>query len=152
MPSHLPKSWEAVDGGDQLMRWLPDATNDFFARLQWERKSYEESNHAPHAVLNGDQSRDFMEIEVPPGMSVRLSADGSSDPDGDDLSFKWWQYGMADTYDGMVLLSDSTGIDVSFDLPSDLGDEDIHVILEVVDDGEPTLKSYRRAIIRSSIK
>jgi len=149
-PSHLPKAWKAIEGGNELMRWLPDATNNFFARAQWEKRSFDEANHVPQATLNGDDSKDFIQIESNPGEKVSFSAKGSNDPDGDELIYKWWQHKIADSYEGSVLLSDTTGIETSFTVPNDLGDHEIHIILEVVDNGEPALKSYRRVIINKA--
>ena len=49
-------------------------------------KSYAEANHPPVVELVN-----ALDLEVRPGESVSLSARGTSDPDGDELAFHWWQ-------------------------------------------------------------
>ncbi|MEM1296852.1 MAG: DUF1593 domain-containing protein, partial [Verrucomicrobiota bacterium] len=52
--------------------------NDFRARMDWCVKSFEEANHNPVAVLNGDGSDSITILdEVVPGSEVELSAKGS---------------------------------------------------------------------------
>ncbi|KAE8385100.1 hypothetical protein BDV23DRAFT_188581 [Aspergillus alliaceus] len=66
---------------------------DFAARMKWLTASeFSGANHASVAVVNGDKSRRRTEITVEPGQEVMPEAVDSCDPDGDSLSFKWWQY------------------------------------------------------------
>jgi len=128
-------------------RWRPAYQNAFEARMDWCVLSYEEANHLPRAVLNGDDSRRVLEIRAATGEDVRLDAAGSSDPDGDDLSYRWWRYEDADSYAGGVRIEGASSEAVTVHVPEDAGGSEIHVILEVTDDGTPPLTSYRRAVI-----
>jgi hypothetical protein len=76
---------------------------------------------------------------------VKLSAD-ATDPDGDDLAFKWWQYAEADSAAATVTIAagDSPG-DASFVAPDEPGKQ-AHIILEVTDNGAPALTRYQRVV------
>jgi len=128
-------------------RWNKQRNQDFAARMDWCVQSYANANHNPAACLNGDKSTRVLEITVAPGQSVELSADGSSDPDGDCLSYHWWQYLEADSYDHTVSISDSTSKNASFTAPSVGSSKTVHIILEVTDNGSPNLTSYRRLAV-----
>ncbi len=76
-----------------LTRWFDDIQNDFAARVDWGVTSdYEEANHAPEASV-----KEGIRVTVKVGEDVQLTAQ-ASDPDGDRLSYKWWRYFEADTY------------------------------------------------------
>ena len=78
---------------------------------------------------------------------MNLSAAGSRDPDGDDLRYTWWQYGEADSFEGSVQIRNSTSQDASFAAPQVNSEKTIHVVLEVSDNGRPSLTSYRRMVV-----
>jgi cellulose-binding protein len=78
---------------------------------------------------------------------VSLDASESSDPDDDDLSYRWWIYGEPGTYEAMSSTTYSTSAKFSLRIPSDAAGKTMHLILEIRDDGLPTLTSYRRIII-----
>jgi len=106
------------------------------------------ANHPPRAVLNGDKGLGVTEVKVRPGEAVKLTAAGSSDPDGDRLSFRWFVYPEAGTYGRDVPLSDPTAGTTALTVPADASGKTVHVVLEVTDGGEPALTRYRRAVIR----
>ncbi len=83
-----------------------------------------------------------------PGKPITLDAAKSSDPDRNNLTFKWFRYDKADTYDGSLELTDPTNPFQKLKVPSDLKDKNIHLVLEVRDNGTPELVSYRRVIIK----
>lgn len=147
----LEKVWDAKDP-DELARWRSVATNDFFARLTWEEKNYSQANHQPIAVVNGDTTRKFIYLAKQSGQKVELNASGSSDPDDDKLSIHWFQYKEADSYGGSVSIDGAESSIASFVVPSDIGDNEIHIVLEVKDNGNPALVSYRRIIIGPNSK
>jgi hypothetical protein len=78
---------------------------------------------------------------------VKLTAAGSSDPDGDRLSFRWFVYPEAGTYGQDVLVSDATAETTRLAAPSDAVGKTVHVVLEVTDGGQPALTRYRRGVI-----
>ena len=126
-----------------MWRWTAAMQNDFAARADWCVQSYEGANHPPMVKLGH-----ALDLTVKPGEIVNLSAVGSNDPDGDGLSYRWWQYTEADTYNGIVEVRDAEQINASLTLPCDVNDMDtIHIICEVKDNGVPALTRYQRVVI-----
>jgi hypothetical protein len=126
-----------------MWRWSEVLQNDFAARADWSVKSYEEANHPPVVKLGH-----AMDLKARPGANVDLSAQGSSDPDGDELTYRWWQYREAGTYEGAVEIEDADKPDASFMVPVDAGQgKTIHIIAEVRDNGLPQLTRYQRVVI-----
>ncbi|MFI7130709.1 nucleoside hydrolase-like domain-containing protein [Nonomuraea sp. NPDC050153] len=124
-------------------RWVEDLQNDFAARADWGvSSSYSRANHNPQASV-----RPGLDLTARPGSTITLRGKGK-DPDGDRLSYKWWQYTDADTYAGTVTLDGADRPVASVTVPTDAAPGDtIHLILEVKDDGTPALKHYQRVII-----
>ena len=141
-PNHVTDK-DLKDDGDRnkmYWRWIPAAQNDFAARMDWCVKEFKDANHAPVAEVMGDLKR-----EVKPGETVQLAAT-VSDPDGDTLTSKWWQYADADSATTTVTIANSDSLDkANFVAPKEIGKQ-IHVILEVTDDGVPALTGYQRVI------
>jgi len=79
--------------------------------------------------------------------SEGFSAEGTTDPDGDRISFRWWQFLEAGTCNQMVRMDDPLGKRISFDAPDVDEPCTIHIILEVEDQGTPELVAYQRLII-----
>jgi hypothetical protein len=127
-------------------RWNHQRNLDFAAHMDWCVRDYANANHNPVAHLNGDGSTDVLQMIVVPRQTVDLSASGSSDLDGDNLRYHWWQYEEADSYEGIVGISGRDSENVSFTAPLVRSPRTIHIILEVTDDGNPNLTSYRRLI------
>ncbi|MEJ2545924.1 MAG: hypothetical protein P8Y99_17825, partial [Calditrichaceae bacterium] len=74
--------------------------------------------------------------------------EGTTDPDDDKLTYKWWEYEEADTYNGTIEINHEGQQDASFSVPEDADYEDtIHIICEVTDDGTPSLTRYQRVVI-----
>ena len=63
-----------------IWRWRSAYQNDFAARMDWTIKPYAEANHPPVARLEHANR-----LTVKSGERVNLSAEGSTDPDGDAL-------------------------------------------------------------------
>jgi hypothetical protein len=117
--------------------------NDFASRADWCVKSYEESNHPPVVELQNK-----LDITAKPGVKIQLSAKGTSDPDGDELSYNWWEYREADTYPGSITIENANAQEASLVVPADAETgQSIHIICEVKDNGKPTLTRYKRVII-----
>ncbi len=99
-------------------------------------------NHAPKAVINGDASKQFAAIAVRAGERVRLSAAGSSDRDGNRLTYRWFHYREAGTFEGLLELTGDATQTLEFVAPDVSEPRSIHIILEVTDDGMPSLTAY----------
>jgi hypothetical protein len=131
-----------------IWRWREAFQYDFAARMDWcIAETFEAANHNPIAVFNNDKSKDVAHLTVKSGEMVRLSAAGTTDPDGDKIFSRWFIYKEAGDYNGTINVRDSNAIEASFVAPEVSQTREIHVILEVKDDGEPNLYSYRRVII-----
>jgi hypothetical protein len=121
-------------------RWIDALQNDFAARADWCVKTFGEANHAPVVKVKGGLLR-----KVGPGESVNLAA-SATDPDGDPLACRWWQYTDADSASANVNITDSDSMHhASFVVPDEPGKQ-IHIILEVTDSGTPPLTRYQRVI------
>jgi len=126
-----------------ISRWYEGSQNDYAARCDWAMTAdFTKANHEPIAGLSHHH-----DLKVAKGAVVDLSAEGSWDPDGDALSYKWWRYKDADSYAGEITLENADQKKASFTVPQDAAGKDIHIILEVQDDGAPRLTRYRRVII-----
>lgn len=128
-----------------LWRWREDFQNDFAARMDWCTKSFEEANHPPVAIVNQP-----VEFTVKSGEIFKLDADGSYDPDGDNLSYWWFQYPEAGTYKGMVNFepfSENLYNIHTIKAPEVSSPQMVHFILKVTDKGTPALSRYKRVIV-----
>ena len=125
-----------------IWRWTDAMQNDFAARANWCVKSYKEANHPPSVKLTHQEN-----LTVKAGANVKLSARGTTDPDGDQLVYRWWQYQEAGSYKGLIEIADAGKQDASFKVPANIKNgETIHVILSVTDQGNPALTRYKRII------
>jgi len=129
------------DLGKPIWRWAEAFQNDWAARADWCVKPVADANHPPVAKVAGPLDR-----TVKPGQTVTLSAEGSSDPDGDGLAFRWWRYDDVDTATSKIDIADATARTGSRLVVPDEPGKTIHVILEVTDDGDPPLTRYQRMI------
>lgn len=124
-------------------RWIPALQNDWAARNDWCVADVGAANHQPNAQVAGGLVR-----EVTGGAMENLDASPTTDPDGNELTFKWWQYHEADSASAKVTITNpdaKTG--ASFMVPSEPG-KHVHVILEVTDKGTPPLTRYQRIIFK----
>lgn len=130
-----------------IWRWREHFQNDFAARMDWcIQESYEGANHNPIALLNQDDSKDILELTGKAGSRIHLSAQGSSDPDNNTLAYRWYVYPeLSLPARHYRLIGHAAARMLEIDQTCPVGD--IHVILEVKDNGYPSLVSYRRAII-----
>ncbi len=140
-------TWNGATNRDNMLaRWAEAFQNDFRVRMDWCVKKADEANHHPVAILNGHRSG-IIYIETKPGREIRLNAGKSYDPDGNDLSPKWFIYGEAGTYMKEIALSSNNSFKTSFIAPEVEKPETIHLIFELKNSGIPTLYSYRRIIV-----
>ena len=151
MGDSFPANYYATCGVDrnELVRWVPDATKSFKNRLLWSVKDPGEVNREPIAIINGDRSNRILNINGKPGERIKLDASRSFDPDGDQISFNWFRYHEADSYNGEYEIETPTGSKQELIIPTGLGTRSIHIVLEVRDNGSPDLVTYRRVILKS---
>ena len=124
-------------------RWIGDFQNDFAARIAWtQTNDYKKANHAPTDIT----VKEGLDIPVKPGQKITLHVT-AKDPDGNSLSYKWYNYEEAGTYHAPVKVT-GKGAQASLTVPENAGSgETIHVICEITDDGTPPLTRYARVIL-----
>ena len=126
-----------------IWRWRKDFQNDFAARMEWTTKPYKEANHPPVVKLAPGER-----LTVKSGEVFTMSAAGSSDPDGDNLSYLWFQYPEAGSYKQDIKLGYAENHHtVSGQAPMVGKTETAHFIVKVTDKGSPALTRYRRVIV-----
>jgi len=130
-----------------IFRWRSDFQNDFAARILWGATAdFNEANHNPVIVLNGDNSLKPLFINISENQNINLDATASSDPDGDSLLFEWLLYPEAGTFEGnVIIVSDQQG-SAKIVIPEDSSGKQFHIILRIYDDGTPKLCAYKRII------
>jgi hypothetical protein len=134
-----------------VWRWREHYQNDFAARMDWcATDDLKKANHNPTAVLNGDRSKDVLSVTAKGSTTVKLSAEGTADPDLDGVKLAWWIYPEAGTLKNGVTLTKSKGPTTEVVLPQVTEPGAVHVILQAEDDGTPKLWAYRRAVINVS--
>ena len=131
-----------------IWRWRESYQHDFAARMDWcVAKTYKRANHNPIAAFDLDKSKAVVKLTVKPEETVKLSADGSYDPDGDRFSCRWFVYKEAGSYDSSVDINNDTTQQAYFIAPKVKTPCAVHIILELKDEGRPSLYSYRRIIV-----
>ena len=123
--------------------FTPAAQNDFAARMRWSvTPTYAGANHEPRVTIRGGSR-----ISARAGETIRL-AGAVSDPDGNAVAVRWWQWKDVGSYPGRVTLTNPGALDTSIRVPSDASaGQTIHLILEATDNGTPPLTRYQRVII-----
>lgn len=142
-----------TDNHATIWRWRAAFQYDFAARMDWTIKPYNEANHPPVPKL-GHAAR----LTAKRGERVNLSAEGTSDPDGDAVSYEWFYYNEAGTFPAASARSGQPLEIKNFDqhkawftVPTSRvmppGTGEMHIILAVTDHGTPRLTRYRRVIV-----
>ena len=142
------------DGNHEtIWRWRQAYQNDFSARMDWTIQPVEKANHPP--VVNTEQDQ---YLGAKKGDRIELNAAGSTDPDGDALSYHWFCYSEAGTFSVSnsrsgqpIEIKNSDQQKAWFTVPTSRimspGEGTIHIILAVTDHGSPRLTRYKRIII-----
>jgi len=137
-----PDGFHYTSNHATIWRWREGYQHDFFARMDWCIKSVEEANHPPVVTL-----KHANQLTVKSGETVTLSAEGSTDPDGDQLTYQWIHYREPSSYLGIVEIKDDTQEKAQFEAPKVKKEESVHIILNVRDTGKPELTRYQRVIV-----
>lgn len=131
-----------------LWRWRDDFQNDFAARMDWCTQPYSEANHPPVPALAHPEK-----INVKSGEGFGLDASGSTDPDGDNLSYLWFHYPEAGSYKKLITVDGAENSHGAYVVaPIVEKNETAHFILKVTDKGQPQLSRYKRVIVNVSPK
>lgn len=127
-----------------LFRWREDFQNDFAARMDWCTKAYHEANHPPVPATGRP-----CQITVRSGEGFVLDANGTSDPDGDNLSYLWFQYPEAGSYKKVIPVDAAENLYRIPFIKAPIVDkpQTAHFILKVTDKGNPPLTRYKRVIV-----
>lgn len=153
-----------------IWRWRDAYQNDFAARMQWSLPANRsKANHHPVVSINGTAGVAPVNLTVGARSTILLDASGTIDPDGDRLSFRWWQYKEPGSNDGKLAsnvpeLSATTshgGRLARVQIPEKSmscreeghdysGCWLLHLILELTDNGYHPLTSYRRVLLQTS--
>ncbi len=123
-------------------RWLEALQLDFAARADWCVMDYKNANHPPNVQLKHSNYLTAM-----PGGKVKLMGI-ATDPDGNAVQYRWWQYEEVDTYGVKISIKKANTKNAAFKMPGDIRKgETIHIILEATDAGAPQLTRYQRVIV-----
>ena len=133
---------EELDHTFTQTRWVPAIQSDFAARADWCVLPYSEANHAPEVTLEHPETLVVLHGEV---LSLKGNA---SDPDGDVLEYRWWQYWEVDSYQGELSLGGAKQPELQLQVPEEIkSGESLHLILEVTDQAEHPMPRYKRVIL-----
>jgi len=126
-----------------LWRWRADFQNDFAARMDWSITAYKDANHPPKVQL---AHPDWLTVKA--GQRFFLSGLGTTDPDGDSLSYYWFHYPEVGGWTSAITSGIAPNI-VTVDFTAPMVEErrDAHFILAVTDKGTPPVTRYRRVIV-----
>jgi hypothetical protein len=139
-----PSSRTVRDAKVTLWRWRDDFQNDFAVRMDWTIKAPERANHPPVPRLAHPDR-----FTVRSGEVFQLNALGTTDPDGDSLSYLWFHYREAEGWESEI----KTHVYapniywVPVKAPVVTAPKNAHFILKVTDKGSPALTRYRRVIV-----
>ncbi|KAH7082000.1 hypothetical protein BKA63DRAFT_589910 [Paraphoma chrysanthemicola] len=161
-----------------IWRWRDAYQNDFAARMQWTLSNeMSNANHAPVVIVNGSSpGPEPLCIDAEAGTSIILDASKSYDPDDDELSFVWFHYkeptvAHSDIHwpyvpqvefesinkqgpEGAIVRAklpppEKCAVDILMGEALEKG-QAFHFILQVQDNGTPSLTTYKRIIVQAT--
>ncbi len=144
-----------------IWRWRTAFQNDFAARMDWTIKPFQSANHPPMPELIVRKL-----VANPEGapQSVELDGRGSTDPDGNKLTYQWFHYaeagaGPAAEFADVDVKAQGARATVTLKSPCRKawidglvpckGNGVAHIILAVTDNGTPALTRYRRYVFKA---
>jgi hypothetical protein len=122
--------------------FFPAMQRDFAARLKWSVTSrFAEANHEPRVRIRGP-----LDVYARAGEIIRLAGE-VSDPDGDAVALRWWQYRVG-SCPGEVVFDTPEAAATNLRIPADAAPgQTIHMVLEATDSGTPVLTRYQRVVV-----
>lgn len=144
-----------------IWRWRDAFQRDFAARMDWTVEPFAEANHPPVPKLAVRWSASSETNATP---SVMLDATGSTDPDGNRLTYRWFHYAEAGVASDIELADVeviASGPRAKVVLKSACrkawidglvpckGRGVAHIILAVTDNGKPALTRYERFVFQA---
>jgi hypothetical protein len=122
--------------------FFAQAQRDFAARMQWAvTPKHANANHAPNVRIEGP-----LTLTASAGTKIRLNG-FVSDPDGNTVTTKWWQFSVGN-YPKGVVITKPEGLQTEIQIPKEAeAGQTIHLIFEAIDNGTPSLTKYKRIII-----
>lgn len=143
----LPSGQSVASNQATIWRWREAYQHDFAARMDWNVvDDFSKANHNPVISLNGNRGKSVARGVFKAGEKVTLTAAGTTDPDSDSLSWRWFVYKEIDS-PREIPFQESHQQEVVFTMPQLEKGKSLHIILEVKDSGDPALFSYRRIIL-----
>ena len=147
--------FQAAKGNERgITAWIAAIQSDFAMRADWcVTSAYEDANHLPEVTVT-----EGVDLIASTGETLTLHA-RAVDPDGDEVTFRWYHYPLGDTYEEKkggdknpipieVSVSGEYGETAEFTVPADAKAGDtLHVILEGVDAGGTNPIAYQRVIV-----
>ena len=119
------------------------AENGLAARLLWSvTPTYAGANHEPIVSIRGNRT-----VSARPGETIHLEG-SASDPDGNAVTVRWWQWRDVGTYPGKVAIANATALSTSVQVPADAtAGQTIALVLQASDNGTPALTRYQRVVV-----
>lgn len=156
-----------VSAQASIWRWREAFQNDFEARMQWTVKDFDSTVHQPIIVANDTTNYLPTKLDVEVGTKLVIDASKSYDLNGRKLTYKWFHYREPSLTQGNIgevpeipinSLNDEGSI-VEIEVPDYVGAcfnlfrrpldscKSYHIVLDVSNDGTPSLHTYRRFIL-----
>jgi hypothetical protein len=126
-----------------VYRWRSAFQADFQARLDWCKKPHARANHPPVVQVKGARHR-----TARPGEAVFLDATGTTDPDGDALTFAWSTYPIEPDLARQIDIEGHDRMKARFVIPSKFAGKTLPILLMVTDRGTPPLTRYGRVLVK----
>lgn len=159
-----------------IWRWRDHYQDSFAARMQWTlTNDRTKANHAPVVIVNDTSpGPEPLLLEAEAGSQITLDASRSYDPEGDQLTFKWFQYKEPTSSQSLVhwIVPDIEIEATSHDGPHTVAKITLpqpeicavnivtgqalekgmalHFILQVTDHGTPPLTTYKRVVVQTT--